>query len=105
MNESSNPNRVRRLAATAAGFVISVISTCAAAPSAFAMVVPPVGGGSMPVHHRGTPGWEIALIVVAVAVVGLFLLATVRHRKAAKRSETGPVAGAASTGSLSRAGG
>jgi hypothetical protein len=92
MNKSSKPDHVRRLGTIAAGFAISVIGICAAAPSAFARVVPPEGGGStasLPIHHGGISGWEIALIVVgAVVVIGLSLLATVRYRNAAKRPNT-----------------
>jgi protein-S-isoprenylcysteine O-methyltransferase Ste14 len=106
MNKSSNPNRIRRIATTAAGFVISVIGICAVAPSAFAMRVIPPQGATSAVHHSGTPGWEIALIVVAVAVIGLGLLATIARHTAAKRQGTALAARrAVSTGSLSRAAG
>jgi hypothetical protein len=122
MNHSSHSDRVRRLATTATGFVITAIGIFVAAPSAFARFVPPGGtsstgfelrgevpsvAASLPAHHSGTSGWEVALIVVgAVVVIGLSVLATVRHRQAAKRVETA-LAGrnAASTDSLSRAGG
>ena len=105
MNKSSNPNRLRRIATTAAGFVVSVIGICAAAPSAFAMRVVEPDSTASTVHHSGTPSWEIALIVVvAVAVIGLSLLAAVRSHKASRPQDTA-LAGrrTASTGSPSRA--
>jgi hypothetical protein len=79
MNKPTNPNRMRRLSTAAAGLVVSVIGLCAAAPAAFAMrAVQPDGSTAPVVHHSGTPGWEIALIVIAaVAALGLSLVAMI----------------------------
>ena len=93
-----NPiQRVRRLAAVVAGLA-SALLAFAAAPAAFAMPVPPSGGGAGPagppartVIHTvvagGMPGWQIALIAAGAALlsaaVAVFLdRARAAHRKA-----------------------
>jgi len=53
------------------------------------MRVLPVGETGTTVHHSGTPGWEIALIVVAaVAVVGLTLALSLRTSAKSKQRQS-----------------
>lgn len=71
-------HHIRRYASVAGAFAITVISI-AAAPSAFAMRVPPPGTGdvhshgSLPAHAiaaGGMPGWEISLIAIGAGLLG-----------------------------------
>jgi hypothetical protein len=80
-------NRLRSiefgLVAIAAAIVSGIAGLATAAP-AFAMRQLPPGDSSntsvVAVHHAGIAGWQIALIVVAVVVVGALALVARRSR-------------------------
>jgi hypothetical protein len=79
-----NPIRhIRRVAAALAGLACAWFGIAVAAPAAFAVPVPPSGGGScaaLPPKHPlvpvqvhtvavgGMPGWQIALIAIGAAL-------------------------------------
>ena len=98
-----NPIRIiRRLGGILAGMTAVLVACTAAgpAPAAFAIRVPPPGGYSgrqvPPVVHTvtvgGMPGWQIALIAAAAAVVAAMLAVLLDRAWAARRRE---IAGAA----------
>jgi hypothetical protein len=89
MSKSSTSIRLRRCTTAVAGLLASIVAICAAAPSAFALPLPPPDeSGAAPVVHSGTPTWEIALIAVfvafAFALVSLAALAVVRGNSTAR---------------------
>jgi hypothetical protein len=85
-----NPIRnIRRLAAVLAGLAAALVAF--ATTPAFAMPVPPQGGGGSvvrpqhlaPVHAvtaGGMPGWQITLIAAAAAVLAATIAVLVDHR-------------------------
>jgi hypothetical protein len=92
--------RIRRIAAALAGLALAVLGL-AAAPAAFAMVIPAAGGGAtapaaVPVVNRivvagGMPGWQITLIAVGAALIAAAVAvladrARAAHRKTALRT-------------------
>jgi hypothetical protein len=69
----------------------SLAAVCAAAPAAFARpLLPPddsgtAGTAATLARHSGTPGWEIALIVIgAVMLIGLLVVVVLRRRAPAR---------------------
>jgi len=84
-------NHFRRIfaaVATLAGAVLAV----AGAPAALAMRVPPPGGGIAPppppvrvIAEGGMPGWQIALIALAAALVGAAVAVLLDHALAARK--------------------
>jgi hypothetical protein len=87
-----------RVAATAAALLGGII----AAPAAFATLAPPPGTGdtsttSVPatVHTvtvGGTPGWQIALFMVAAAVLAAAIAVLLDRMRTARRRELAPSA-------------
>jgi hypothetical protein len=86
--------RIRRSVAALSGLAIAVLCL-AAAPAAFARVMPPSGGSpgltgpaAVPAVTRivvvgGTPGWQIALIAAGAAlIVGVLAVLADRARTA-----------------------
>jgi hypothetical protein len=84
MSKSPIRTRIGRGAAAVVGVLLSLAAVCAAAPAAFATRLPPPEGSGTAAtvaRHSGTPGWEIALIVVgAVILIGLLAAVVLRRR-------------------------
>jgi hypothetical protein len=84
-------NHFRRIfaaVATLAGAVLAV----AGAPAALAMRVPPPGGGIAPppppvrvIAEGGMPGWQIALIALAAALVAAAVAVLLDRARAAHK--------------------
>jgi hypothetical protein len=84
-------NHFRRIfaaVATLAGAVLAV----AGAPAALAMRVPPPGGGIAPppppvrvIAEGGMPGWQIALIALAAALVAAVVAVLLDRARAAHK--------------------
>jgi hypothetical protein len=93
---------IPRLARFAAATVVAVIGLAAFAPEAFAMRIPAPGGStavppfepSTTVTHTaaagGVPGWEVATIVVVVAVLAAIIAVVMERARAARRTGTLP---------------
>jgi len=88
--------RIRRAAAALTGLALAVLGLAAAAPAAFAQIVPPVGSGgvtapaAVPAVTRvvvvgGMPGWQIALIAVGTALIAAALAVLADRARAAHR--------------------
>jgi hypothetical protein len=88
--------RIRRATAALAGLALAVLGLAAAAPAAFARVVP-AGGfdgvttpAAVPAVTRvvvvgGMPGWQIALIAAGTALVAAALAVLADRARAAHR--------------------
>jgi hypothetical protein len=92
---------IRRLAAVLAGLAGALLAFTAAPTAAFAVHVPPPGGGTGTVQAPpqvqtivtgGMPGWQITLIAVAAAVVAATVAVIVDRTRASRRHLTAPVA-------------
>ena len=93
--------RIRRSVAALSGLAIAVLGLAAAAPAAFARVMPPSGGSpgltgpaAVPTVTRivvagGTPGWQIALIAAGTALIA-GVLAVLADRARTARRGTSP---------------
>ena len=80
--------RIFAAVATLAGAVLAV----AGAPAALAMRVPPPGGGIAPppppvrvIAEGGMPGWQIALIALAAALVAAVVAVLLDRARAAHK--------------------
>ena len=92
-------NRIFRPAARLAAALTAVLAAIIAAPAAFAMV-PPSGTGdsgttAIPasVHTvtvGGTPGWQIALFMVAAAVLAAVIAVLADRTRTARRRQLAP---------------
>jgi hypothetical protein len=94
-----NPiRRIRRIAGVLAGLAGAWFGLAVAAPAAFALPVPPTGGGSgsvtapiqPPAGVRtvvvgGMAGWQIALIAVGAALVAAAIAVLADRARAARR--------------------
>jgi hypothetical protein len=85
---------IRRLAVMLAGLASALLASTAVSPAAFAVRVPPPGGydGTVqapPEVHAivtgGMPGWQIALIAIAAALLGAALAVLADRIHAARR--------------------
>jgi hypothetical protein len=97
MNHIRRIRRIRRIAGVLAGLALAWLGLAAAAPAAFAMVVPvPGGSGSVApalpartVTHTvvvgGMPGWQIALIAIGAALLTAALAVLADRARAARR--------------------
>jgi hypothetical protein len=91
---------IRRLAGTLAVLAGALLATATAAPGASALPVPPRNGGSPAVPPPvvrtvvvgGMPGWQIALIAVATAVVAAAVAVILDRARAARRHQAAPSA-------------
>ena len=98
MNRTRPLHPNRRLAGTLAAMATALLTvTAMAAPAAFALPVPPAEGGgtvaprpTVQVVAGGMPGWQIALIAVAAAVVAAAV--AVFLDRAARRHQAAPSA-------------
>jgi len=95
-------HRIFRPAARLAAALTAVLGAIIAAPAAFATEVPPPGTGdtgttAIPatVHTvtvGGTPGWQIALFIVAAAVLAAVIAVLADRTRTARRSQLAPSA-------------
>ena len=92
---------IHRLAGTLAGLAGALLAFTAASPAAFATRVPPPGdhGGTVKAPAQvhtivtgGMPGWQIALIAVAAAVIAATVAVILDRARAARRHLTAPTA-------------
>jgi hypothetical protein len=95
MNRTRSFRPIRRLAGILAALATTLLATVtAAAPAAFALPEPPVGGGGTlppPVQTivvGGMPGWQIALIAVAAAVLAAAIAVFLDRARATSRAGT-----------------
>ena len=100
MNRTRPFRPIRRLAGILAALATTLLATAAtAAPAAFALPEPPVGGGdgtlSPPVQTvivGGMPGWQIALIAVAAAVLAAAAAVLLDRARTGHRHQAAPSA-------------
>jgi hypothetical protein len=100
MNRTRPFRPVRRLAGTLAVLAATLLATATAAPGASALPVPPGDGGSATVPPPvvrtvvagGMPGWQIALIAVAAAVVAAAVAVFLDRARAGRRHQAAPSA-------------
>ena len=99
MNRTRPLRHIRRLASALAALATALLAAAAAAPAAFALPVPPVGGDGtvapppvQTVVAGGMPGWQIALIAVAAAVVAAAIAVLLDRARAARRHQPAPSA-------------
>ena len=93
-------HRIFRPAARLAAALTAVLGAIIAAPAAFATEVPPpgdTGTTAIPatVHTvtvGGTPGWQIALFIVAAAVLAAVIAVLADRTRSARRRELAPSA-------------
>jgi hypothetical protein len=98
MNRTRRLYPIRRLTCILGVLASALLAAAAAAPAAFARPVPPGPGRGAavpppPVHTviiGGMPGWQIALIAVAAAVVAAAV--AVLWDRAARRHQPAPSA-------------
>jgi hypothetical protein len=85
--------RLRRITAALAAAALGLLA-CAAAPAAFAQVLPPEHDNYGPVPATtvrvitagGTPGWQIAVIAVAAALIAAVAAVLLDRARASRRS-------------------
>ena len=101
MNRTRPFRPVRRLAGILAVLATTLLATAATtAPAAFALPIPPVGGGDGTVQPPpvqtvivgGMPGWQIALIAVAAAVLAAAIAVFLDRARATRRHQPAPSA-------------
>ena len=98
MNRTRPLRPIRRLAYTLAALATALLAATAAAPAAFARPIPLAPGrdatAQLPpvqtVIIGGMPGWQIALIAVAVAVVAAAAAVLLDRVRTARRHLTAP---------------
>jgi hypothetical protein len=91
---------IRRLAGILAGLAGALLAFTAASPAALAIRVPPPGGSrfhparppTVTVVAGGMPGWQIALIALAAAVIAATVAVTADRAWAARRHLPAPTA-------------
>jgi hypothetical protein len=94
--------RIFRPATRLAAAAVAVLAGIFAAPAAFAMNAPPPGLGDTgipaapAVVHTvtvgGTPGWQIALFIVAAAVLAAVFAVLLDRTRSARRQQLAPSA-------------
>jgi ABC-type sugar transport system substrate-binding protein len=94
--------RIFRPATRLAAAVIALLAGLLAAPAAFAMQVPGPGTGdtSTPVAPAvvhtvtvgGTPGWQIALFIVAAAMLAAVVAVLLDRTRSGRRQQLAPSA-------------
>ena len=101
MNRTRSFRPIRRLAGILAALATTLLTAAiATAPAAFALPVPPVGGGdgtvapppTVEVVAGGMPGWQIALIAVAAAAVAAAVAVLLDRARATRRHQAAPSA-------------
>ena len=90
-------NHIRNFTVMLAGLAALALTSAAASPAAFAMIVPPPGdtGGHAqegPQTHTiitgGMAGWQITLIAAGAAVLAAVLAVLLDRARAARRHQT-----------------
>jgi len=94
--------RIFRPATRVAAAAVALLGGIIAAPAAFATLAPPPGTGDtgnpvapVTVHTvtvGGTPGWQIALFMVAAAVFAAVIAVLLDRMRTARRRELAPSA-------------
>jgi hypothetical protein len=99
MNRTRPFRPIRRLAGILAALATTLLATAATtAPAAFALPIPPVGGGgTLPPSVQtivvgGMPGWQIALIAIAAAVLAAAIAVLADRARTAHRHQPAPSA-------------
>jgi hypothetical protein len=93
MNRARPFRPIRRLAGILAALATTLLTAATAAPAAFALPQPPLGRGNgtpLPVQTvvvGGMPGWQIALIAVAAAVVAAAVAVILDRARATRRHQ------------------
>ena len=85
--------RLRRTTAALAAAALGLLAWAAAAPAAFAQVLPPEDSNHGPVPATtvrvitagGTPGWQITLIAVAAALIAATAAVVLDRARASRR--------------------
>ena len=98
MNSIRPSHLIRRVAVILAGLIGSLLAISAGSSAAFAYVLPPGPGsggtaGSLPVQAivtGGMPGWQIALIAAAAAILAAVCAVLLDRAWAARRHQTAP---------------
>jgi hypothetical protein len=89
---------IRRIAVILAGLTGSLLAISAGSPAAFAYVLPPhpvggtVGSPMNTIVTGGMPGWQIALIAAAAAILAAVGAVLLDRARAARRHQTAPIA-------------
>ena len=94
MNRTRPFRPVRSLAGILAALAAALLAAAAAAPAAFARPAPPSVPVPAPtvVVAGGMPGWQIALIAVAAAVVAAAVAVILDRARATRRHQAAPSA-------------
>jgi hypothetical protein len=100
MNRTRHLRPVRRLVGILAALATTLLATAtAAAPAALALPEPPVGGGdgtlpppAQTVIVGGMPGWQIALIAIAAAVLAAAIAVFLDRARTTRRHQAAPTA-------------
>ena len=94
MNRTRRLSTIRRLSCAVAALAGALLAATAAAPAVLASPFPPAGGVT-PVHTvivGGMPGWQIALIAIAAAVVAAAIAVLLDRARATRRQQPAPSA-------------
>jgi hypothetical protein len=88
---------VRRLAGALAALAGALLAAATAAPAAFALPRPPIGGGgraaaspTVRVITGGMPGWQVALIAVGAALLAAAAAVFLDRTRATRRHQAAP---------------
>ena len=100
MNRTRPFRTARRLAGLLVALAATLLATAAtAAPAAFALPQPPMAGGDgtppppvQTVVVGGMPGWQIALIAMAAAILAGTLAVLLDRTRACRRHQAAPSA-------------
>jgi hypothetical protein len=92
MNRIRRFHPIRRVTGALAVLAAALLASTAMVPAAFALPIPPVGGGTVlpPLTVRtvvvgGMPGWQIALIAAGAAVVAAAAAVSLDRAQAGRR--------------------
>ena len=101
MNHNRRFHPIRRVSGALAVLAVALLASTAMVPAAFALPVPPVGGGDgtllppppvQTVVVGGMPGWQIALIAAGAAVAAAAVAVILDRARAARRHLAAPSA-------------
>ena len=97
MNRTRSFAPIRRLVGILAALATTLLAAAMTAPAAFAKPIPPPGDGGAPpptptVIIGGMPGWQIALIAIAAAILAAAVAVFLDRARAARRHQPAPSA-------------
>jgi hypothetical protein len=101
MNHIRRLHPIRRAAGALAVLAVVLLAATAAVPAAFALPVPPIGGGTGPalappevrtVVVGGMPGWQIALIAAGAAAAAAAVAVILDRARATRQHQAAPSA-------------